>query len=79
MAEGKKRGANNLKRQRESLRAMSVEDLQKKLAEDKEHLMRDRFRHATAALENTASLKTSRRLIARVETILREKTVGVSK
>lgn len=55
------------------LRAMSLEELQKKLGEEQETLMRDRFRHAAAALENTAQLKTRRRLIARIETVINEK------
>lgn len=54
-------------------RAQSVEDLMKTLREKQEGLMRARFKHASAALENTASLKAMRREIARIETILHEK------
>lgn len=56
-----------------SLRAMTLDDLQKKLSEEEEELMRARFKHATANLENTAELKTKRRFIARIATILNEK------
>lgn len=55
------------------LRSQSVEDLQKDLVNKLEELMRARFKHASATLENTAGLKTMRRQIARIETILHEK------
>lgn len=55
------------------LRALSVEELQKNLSEKQEELMRARFQHAAATLEDTASLKSTRRFIGRIETILHEK------
>ena len=55
------------------LRALTLPDLQKKLEEEREKLMRDRFEHATATLENTALLPTRRRRIARIQTIMNEK------
>ena len=42
MAEAKK-GKANLKRKREELRALSVDELRKQLAEKREQLMQDRF------------------------------------
>ena len=56
------------------LRAMSREDLQKALQEQREGLMQARFKHATAQLEKTSELKAMRRQIARMETILTENT-----
>ena len=56
------------------LRAMSNEDLQKALQEQREGLMQARFKHATAQLEKTSDLKAMRRQIARMETILTENT-----
>lgn len=56
------------------LRAMSKEDLQKALQEQREGLMQARFKHATAQLEKTSELKAMRRQIARMETILTENT-----
>ncbi len=56
-----------------ALRAMSATELEAMYAADKEELMRARFQHATASLEDTAFLKTMRRQIARVATILTEK------
>lgn len=55
------------------LRALSDEELRGKLAETREELMQARFRHATAALENTSELKFLRRDVARMETILNQK------
>lgn len=75
MADAKKGAANSRKLTAE-LRALGAEELEKKLAEQQEQLMRDRFSHATAALENTALLKKTRRQIARIETVLNEKRQG---
>lgn len=55
------------------LRKMTLEDLRKSLYERQEELMRARFNHASATLENTAELKTMRRQIARIETVIHEK------
>lgn len=55
------------------LRAQSVEQLQNELSTKREELMRARFRHATATQEDTAALRTMRRQIARISTILQEK------
>lgn len=55
------------------LRGMDAAQLREKLAEEREELMRTRFRHASAALENTSELKARRRQVARIATILNEK------
>lgn len=78
MAEAKK-GKLNTRRISADLRGLDLAELEKRLAEEREKLMRDRFRHATAALENTASLKTSRRQIARLETIITEKKIAAER
>lgn len=57
----------------DDLRALAPEELRNKLAENQEELMRARFKHATATLEDTAELKAKRRQIARIATILKEK------
>lgn len=57
----------------EALRALSVEDLRSKLAEQRQELMQARFKHAVAQLEKTSELKTMRRQVARMETVLNEK------
>ena len=55
------------------LRGMDAAQLREKLAEEREELMRARFRHAAAALEKTPELKARRRQVARIATILNEK------
>ena len=55
------------------LRGMDAAQLREKLAEEREELMRARFRHAAAALEKTSALKARRRQVARIATILNEK------
>jgi len=55
------------------LRELTPEELQAKLKELEEELFNLRFQLASQQLENTARLKESRRDIARVQTVLREK------
>ncbi len=55
------------------LRALSVEDLRKKLNEQKQEVFNLRFRHATAQLEKTSELKGAKRQVARIMTVLKEK------
>lgn len=61
------------------LRKMTAEDLGKELLELKEQLFKLRFQHATNQLENPMELKTVRREIARVKTILREMELAEEK
>ena len=55
------------------LRDLSVEDLRTRERELDETLFRMRLQKATAQLESTAKLQTTRRDLARIKTILREK------
>jgi large subunit ribosomal protein L29 len=55
------------------LRELTPEELQAKLKELEEELFNLRFQLASQQLENTARLKESRRDIARIQTVLREK------
>ena len=55
------------------LRSMSVEDLRKALAEQRQELMSASFKHAAAQLEKTSELKVMRKQVARIETVLNEK------
>lgn len=55
------------------LRELTAEELQAKLTELQEELFNLRFQAASQQLENTARLKESRRDVARVRTVLREK------
>jgi large subunit ribosomal protein L29 len=55
------------------IREMTVEEIQRKGGDLKQELFNLRFQHGTGQLENTARLKQTRRDIARIETILKEK------
>lgn len=55
------------------LRSLDLATLREKLAAEREALMRARFQHATATLENTSELKWLRRQIARIATVITEK------
>ena len=58
------------------LHDMTVEELNTKLKELKEELFNLRFRHAIGQLENPASLKTCKKDIAKIMTILREREIA---
>lgn len=55
------------------LRAKSVEELKKQLEESRQELFNLRFKHATSQLEKVSDLPNTKRDIARIETILKEK------
>ncbi|MBC7594185.1 MAG: 50S ribosomal protein L29 [Actinomycetota bacterium] len=59
------------------LRALTADDLAEKLREAKEELFNLRFQNATGQLENNARLRTVRRDIARIYTVLRERELGI--
>lgn len=54
------------------LREMTTAELNQELVELKEQLFRLRFQHATNQLDNPMELKTVRRDLARVKTVIRE-------
>ncbi len=55
------------------VRELSVEEIENKMSEAQEELFRLRFRGATQQIENPALIKSLRRDIARMRTILRER------
>ena len=59
------------------LRALDAESLEEKLRDAKEELFNLRFQNATGQLDNTARLKTVRREIARIYTVIRERELGI--
>ena len=61
------------------LREMSAEDLVQKLASLREEITHLKLKRATSRLENPMKLKETKRDLARVETILREKPPGPEK
>ncbi len=54
------------------MRELSAEELAQKESELKDQLLKLRFQHAQGQLENAAKMKTIRRDIARIRTILEE-------
>jgi large subunit ribosomal protein L29 len=58
----------------QELREMSVEDLESRVNELQEEKFRLRFRSATESIENPIRFRTIRRDIARIKTILEEKS-----
>lgn len=61
------------------IRDKSFDELNKELVSLKEELFKLRFAHATNQLENPLKLKSVKRDIARVMTILRERELSSSK
>jgi large subunit ribosomal protein L29 len=57
------------------LRELTAEELQAKLKEMEEELFNLKFQAASQQLDNTARLKDSRRDVARLKTIMREKAI----
>jgi large subunit ribosomal protein L29 len=58
------------------IRLLSAEELRSKLADARQELMNLRFQVVTGQLTDTSRLKASRRLIARYETLLRERELA---
>ncbi|MEO5510474.1 MAG: 50S ribosomal protein L29 [Longimicrobiales bacterium] len=58
------------------IRDLTIEEINDQVAQAKEELFRLRFRGATQELENPVLLKTLRRDIARLRTILRERELN---
>lgn len=57
------------------IRALKPEEIENKLADAREELMKLRFQQVTGQLTDTSRLRHVRRDIARMETILREQTI----
>jgi large subunit ribosomal protein L29 len=61
-----------------ALRGKSDEELVAELSKAKEELFNLRFQAATGQLESHGGLKATRREIARIYTILRERELGIT-
>lgn len=57
----------------EEIRALADEEIQAQIDETREEMMNFRFQQSTGELSDTSRIKETRRLIARFETILRER------
>ena len=58
------------------LRERSTKELQSLVEETKENLFQARIKNATHQLTDTSSLQKARRELARIETVLSERTKG---
>ena len=58
---------------KESLHEMSVQELQVRLRESQEKSFRLRFQHASNPIKNPMEIRTARRQIAKIKTILHQK------
>ncbi|MGE5429703.1 MAG: 50S ribosomal protein L29 [Syntrophomonadaceae bacterium] len=58
------------------IREMTSDDIVKKIQEDKKDLLDLNFSHALKQLTNTAKLKLLRKDIAKMQTILRQRTLN---
>ena len=56
----------------EEIRALSSEEMQRKLVEMKHELFNLRFQHEVGQLENPSTMKQAKRDIARIKTVLNE-------
>ena len=59
------------------IRGLSVEELAKKLDELKQDLFMLRMQHATNQLDNPMQLAATKKDIARIKTIIREKETNI--
>ena len=62
-----------MSKQAENLRANTVDELKSKIVDLKKEQFNLRFQRASGELENTARMRTVRREIARIKTVLGQK------
>jgi large subunit ribosomal protein L29 len=55
------------------LKSLTLEELKQKLDAEKESLTKLKFAHAISPIENPMKIKATRKSIARIETILKQK------
>ncbi len=65
------------KKKKQDLNAMSVEQLNSKLAEDTLALKKLKYSHAVTPIDNPLSINITRKEIAKVQTALRAKQLGI--
>ena len=63
-----------MKEYREDLQAKTAEELQAALVDAKKELFNLRFQNATNQLDNTSRIKDVRRNIARIQTVITQKS-----
>ena len=55
------------------IRALSLEELKQKIASEEDSLQRMKFAHEVSPIENPMKIKQTRKLIARLKTVLTAK------
>ncbi len=60
------------------IRLMNSDEIQSKLLETRKEFMLLRFQSVSGQLTDTSKITSAKRLIARLETILREKQLGIN-
>lgn len=65
------------KKERQELRELSAEELQRRVQDAKQELFNLRFQQATRSLTNYSRMNEVRRDVARLYTLLRERELGV--
>jgi len=60
------------------IRLMNSDEIQTKLLETRKEFMLLRFQSVSGQLTDTSKINSAKRLIARLETILREKQLGIN-
>jgi len=58
------------------VRELSLKEIEEKIENEQELLVKQRLNHAVSPLDNPLKLKETRRNIARLKTILREKELN---
>jgi len=57
------------------IKALGISDLKEKIASEKEALRKMRFAHQVSSIENPMKMRSTRRLIAQLNTELRAKEI----
>ena len=55
------------------IRALTIEELTQKITSEKEAMQKLKFAHAISPIENPMKIKITRKLIARLQTVLHQK------
>ena len=58
------------------IRDLSLQEIEARLKEEQDQLLRLRLNHAVSSIENPSEIRESRRTIARLKTILAERRVA---
>ncbi len=61
------------------VREMATEEIKKRILEEQKNLIDLKFQHEMKNLTNTSKLRTTRRDIAKMKTILKEREVQIAK